>query len=90
MLGLSLRAVNSTDNLRFEIWYDENSKDFPATILGIFDGKNLQIDFNALSIQEMQELINFLQLRLAQAKAVGVKRSAIEQVLDSILPEPKG
>lgn len=68
MLGITLRAVNSNEDLRLEIYYDKHNNDFSTAILGKYDGKDIQIDFNSLSVEEMQDLVSFLQLRLKQAE----------------------
>jgi hypothetical protein len=70
MLGISLRATNSNEDLRLEIVYDQSNNDFSTVILGKYLGKDIQIDFNSLSIDDMQDLVDFLKLRLERAKKI--------------------
>lgn len=70
MLGISLRATNSNEDLRLEIVYDQPNNDFSTVILGKYSGKDIQIDFNSLSLDDMQDLVDFIQLRLDRAKKI--------------------
>lgn len=67
-LAMSLCAKGGADHIRLDLSYLPDDRAFGLTLLGMYEGKDIQIDFELLGVADIEDLIAYLQRRLAHAK----------------------
>lgn len=69
MISFALKAENSSGIQHLIIDYNEEEKDFSFTLCGNHKGEAIQIDFDPLTADEMDDLVSVIEARIKKAKS---------------------
>ena len=61
MLTFGLSAKNSESRLHLLFSREEGSEEIDPTIIGVHEGRDIQIDFDPLTDEEIDDLIHLLK-----------------------------
>lgn len=63
-LSFVLHAKNSSDHQM--LFVDRDAGEINLTLCGVYEGKDIQIDFNSISGEDLADLIRLLSSRLKE------------------------
>lgn len=65
-----LKAKNNNQEVQLYIDKDNTTGEFWFTLTGKYKGDNIQIDFDDISGEELEEFVDFLSMKLHKSKYV--------------------